>query len=501
MSSNIEDESYDGSAFDDAEFGDAGSDGTGSVGTRDGYAATRNHGVTLTRDRARSAAYECILTVTRDDAYANLVMPSILRDAGLSGRDAAFATELAYGTLRMQGLYDEVIAVASKRAPAELDVDVRAALWMGTHQVLAMRVPPHAAVSETVAQVKAQSNVGAAKFANAVMRRVTEREPEAWLDLVAPGTKLPSLGKRYSHPAWIVDALAASLQADGRGHELEDLLSVNNTPARVTLVARPGLADPYDVADSIGDADVTELSPYGVALNGGDPGAISGVLDGTVAVQDEGSQVVATAMVAAQDVAEGERWLDMCSGPGGKTALLGALADEYGATVDALELHKHRAKLVRQSTRALPHGVVDVHVGDGRTWGADGSYDRVLLDAPCTGLGALRRRPESRWRRSPGDLAELAELQSQLLASAVRLVRPGGVIAYVTCSPVLAETREVVDAVLVHAGLEQVDARDAVAAVTAREPHEWGAGPHVQMWTHAHGTDAMFLALLRKPRG
>ena len=455
--------------------------------------------VVATHDKARSAAYECVLRVTRDDAYANLVMPSILREAGLHGRDAAFATELAYGTLRMQGLYDEIIASASKRAPSSLDVDVRAALWMGTHQVLAMRVPPHAAVSETVAQVKAQSHVGAAKFSNAVMRRVTERSPEAWLALVAPGSSLDALAVRYSHPDWVVNELASSLAADGRGDELEDLLAVNNTPARVTLVARPGLADPYEVADSIGDADVTELSPYGVALGGGDPGSIPGVLDGTVAVQDEGSQVVATAMVAAQDVAQGERWLDMCSGPGGKTALLGALAGEYGATVDALELHKHRAKLVRQSTRALPSGVVRVYVGDGRTWGDAETYDRVLLDAPCTGLGALRRRPESRWRRSLADVSELAELQRALLVSAARLVRPGGVIAYVTCSPVLAETREVVEAVVAAAELEQIDARAAVAAVTAREVSEWGAGPHVQMWTHAHGTDAMFLALLRKP--
>lgn len=495
MSSGVDSIGYDDAGPDELVSPDTAATGAPAAGS----AAPRNHGVTLTGDAARSAAYECILAVTRDDAYANLVMPSILRKAGLHGRDAAFATELAYGTLRMQGLYDEIIAVASKRAPATLDVDVRAALWMGAHQVLAMRVPPHAAVSETVAQVKAQSNVGAAKFANAVMRRVTEREPESWLNLVAPGSSPASLGKRYSHPGWVVDELAKSLDADGRGEELEDLLAVNNTPARVTLVARPGLADPYDVADSIGDADPTVLSPYGVALNGGDPGAIAGVLDGTVAVQDEGSQVVATAMVAAQDVTEGERWLDMCSGPGGKTALLGALADEYGATVDALELHKHRAKLVRQSTRALPRGIVEVHVGDGRTWGADGSYDRVLLDAPCTGLGALRRRPESRWRRSPADMAELAGLQRELLAAAVRLVRPGGVVAYVTCSPVLAETREVVEAVAVQAGLDQVDARDAVAAVTARDADTWGDGPHVQMWTHAHGTDAMFLALLRKP--
>jgi 16S rRNA (cytosine967-C5)-methyltransferase len=457
-----------------------------------------------TRDKARSAAYRCVLTVTRDDAYANLVMPGILKAAGLSGRDAAFATELAYGTLRMQGLYDEVIAVAARRSPSSLDIDVRVALWLGAHQVLGMRVPPHAAVSETVAQVKVQSNSGAAKFTNAVMRRMTERSPDAWLALVAPGSSREAIALRHSHPQWVVRELADSLTADGRATELEQLLAVNNTPALVTLVARPGIADPFEVVDSIPGAKLTTLSPYGISLPGGDPGAVPGVADGTVAVQDEGSQVVATALVAAQDVEPGERWLDMCAGPGGKTALLGALAQEYDATVDALELHPHRADLVRRSTRALPKGIVKVSVGDARTWGTPGTYDRVLLDAPCTGMGSLRRRPESRWRRSPDDLADLVVLQKELLASAERLVRPGGIVAYVTCSPVLAETREVVEAVLTatasdpEVGLMQMDARDAVAAVTAVDADQWGTGPHVQMWTHAHGTDAMFLALLRR---
>lgn len=457
-----------------------------------------------TRDKARSAAYRCVLTVTRDDAYANLVLPGILAAARLSGRDAAFATELAYGTLRMQGLYDQVITRAARREPAGLDLDVRVALWLGAHQVLGMRVPAHAAVSETVAQVKVQSNSGAAKFTNAVMRRITERSREAWIALIAPGSSREAIALRTSHPLWVTNELAASLTADGRATELEQLLEVNNTPAQVTLVARPGIADPFDVVDSVPGAELTPLSPYGISLPGGDPGAVPGVADGQVAVQDEGSQVVATALVAAQDVVPGERWLDMCAGPGGKTALLGSLAVEYGATVDALELHPHRADLVRRSIRALPRGIVAVRVGDARTWGTEAAYDRVLLDAPCTGMGSLRRRPESRWRRSPDDLMDLAALQQQLLASAARLVRPGGVIAYVTCSPVLAETREVVahvlDAVAADPAmsLTPIDARDAMAAVTARDRDAWGGGPHVQMWTHAHGTDAMFLALLRR---
>jgi 16S rRNA (cytosine967-C5)-methyltransferase len=447
-------------------------------------------------DQAREAAYACIVAVEQDDAYANLVMPEILREHRLRGRDAAFTTELAYGALRMQGWYDEVIARASKREAASIDLQVRYCLWLGAHQVLGMRVPAHAAVSETVNQVRHHAGPGAAKFANAVMRRITERDADAWVALAAPGSSREALAVRHSHPTWIVQALAESLERDRRAGELEPLLRANNVAARVSLVARPGAISPQQLADSAAKAEVSALSPYGVTLEGGDPGAIDAVQDGRAGVQDEGSQVVAAAMVAAAPVDSAERWLDLCAGPGGKSALLGALAAPSGTTLDALELHPHRADLVRRSVRAVPEGVVAVHVGDGRTWGEDASYDRVLLDAPCTGLGALRRRPEARWRRSRDDLAELTVLQRELLDAAARLVKPGGLVAYVTCSPVLAETRDVVDA---HATLEHVDARDAVAAVTGIAAEQWGRGPAVQMWTHAHGTDAMFLSLLRRP--
>ncbi|PKQ14492.1 MAG: hypothetical protein CVT68_11595, partial [Actinobacteria bacterium HGW-Actinobacteria-8] len=258
------------------------------------------------------------------------------------------------------------------------------------------------------------------------------------------------------------------------------------------LAVRPGLADREALARTTG-GEPTVLSPYGVTLGGGAPRGLADVDAGFVGVQDEGSQVVAAALTsaAARPPSAGERWLDACAGPGGKTALLGSIAAQREAHVDAVELHPHRARLVEQNVRALPPGVVSVHVEDVTTW-EGGPYDRILLDAPCTGIGALRRRPESRWRRSEADLRDLSALQARLLSHAATLLAPGGVIAYVTCSPVLSETTGVVSG----SGLRLLDARAAVAEVTGTGVDRWGTDADVQMWTHLHGTDSMYLAML-----
>jgi len=443
-------------------------------------------------DAPREAAFRCVRAVDAEDAYANLAMPGILAALGLSGRDAGFATELAYGTLRMHGLYDAVIGHAAKREPDALDAPVRWSLWLGAHQALSMRVPPHAAVSETVDLARRHGGPRVASLVNAVMRRIVERSAAEWIELVAAGGDAGALAVRHSHPRWVVEALAAALQADGRGDDVEALLAADNAPASVTLVARPGLADRTELP-----GEPTPLSPWGVTLPGGDPGAVPAVASGAAAVQDEGSQLVAGALVAVREVAQGELWLDMCAGPGGKAALLGALAAQHGASLQANELHEHRAELVRRAVTAVPDGVVTVTRADSR-YLPDAHFDRILLDAPCTGLGALRRRPEARWRREPADLPILAELQSELLAAAAGAVKPGGLIAYVTCSPVLEETRDVVAG---SHGLVRVDVRPALAELTGTPRRSWGPGPHVQLWPHVHGTDAMYLAILERPRG
>lgn len=443
-------------------------------------------------DPQRRAALDCVLTVEVDGAYANLAMPGILRQARLSGREAAFATELAYGALRMSGLYDAIIAHAAKRRPDSLDVTVRAVLWLGAHQALAMSTPVHATVSETVALAKDAGAARASGLVNAVMRRIVERDREAWLAVVAPGNGRSAIATRHSHPEWIVGELDRSLSARGRAGQIEELLASHNMPAAVTLAARPGLGERDDVVRATG-GEATSLSPYGITMAGGTVRGLAEIDAGTVGVQDEGSQVVTVALAtsAARVQSPGERWLDACAGPGGKTALLGAIAAQRGARLDAVELHPHRTRLVEQNVRALPSGVVSVHTGDSTVW-EGGPYDRILLDAPCTGLGALRRRPESRWRRTEDNLKELTALQSRLLAQAASLLAPGGVIAYVTCSPVLSETVDIV----AESGLRMCDARLAVAEATATNVDQWGTTKDVQMWTHVHGTDSMYLAIL-----
>jgi 16S rRNA (cytosine967-C5)-methyltransferase len=451
-----------------------------------------------------------------DGAYANLVLPGLLREKHLTGRDAGFTTELVYGATRLRGLYDEIVAVAADRPIDKIDPRVLDTLRLGVHQLLAMRVPTHAAVDETVALARQVNGAGAAGFVNAVLRRVSEREPDDWLEVVTARTTDPleALATRTSHPLWIAKALRAALIGHGTAapadvdDHLRRLLEADNEPARVSLVARPGLATVEELVDA--GAVPSTLSPQGAVLGEGDPGSIPAVRRGRAAVQDEGSQLIALALARAETTgpaAESERWLDLCAGPGGKAGLLAALAVQRRIPFVANEVSPHRADLVRQTLTAAREAadaagsVLEVRTGDGREVGDDepATYSRVLIDAPCTGLGALRRRPEARWRRQPSDVAELAPLQRALLASALDAVAAGGVVGYATCSPHVAETRFVVgDVVKRRADVEVVDARHLFTDAAGTPIEGLGEGPFVQLWPHVHGTDAMFFALLRR---
>ncbi|MGH3822490.1 MAG: RsmB/NOP family class I SAM-dependent RNA methyltransferase, partial [Pseudonocardiaceae bacterium] len=297
------------------------------------------------------------------------------------------------------------------------------------------------------------------------------------------------LAMAHSHPRWIAQAFADALGGDL--DELTQALAADNARPLVHLTALPGQLSAAELASSTGGKPAP-YSPHGVQLaEGGDPGELAAVREHLAQIQDEGSQLVTLALAGTPLSGADARWLDLCAGPGGKAALLGALGVARGATLDAVELAEHRARLVAQACTGLP---VTVHVADGRNSGLpDRAYDRVLVDAPCTGLGALRRRPEARWRRQAGDVPGLIRLQRELLVAALRLVRPGGVVAYVTCSPHLDETVGVVADVVRRTGAEQLDARPGFPGVP-----QLGDGPHVQLWPHRHGTDAMFCALLRR---
>ena len=456
---------------------------------------------------AREVALAVLRAVTDRDAYANLLLPALLAERGLHGREAALATELAYGTLRGRGSYDAVLAACSTRALADIDPPLLDVLRLGAHQLLATRIGPHAAVATSVALAREVAGAGAAGFANAVLRRVATRDLDSWIAAVAPDRAANPVGYlavKTSHPGWVVAAVSESLgEEPASGLPVTgEALAANGTRPLVTLCVVPGLADPADLAARSGRA--ARWSPFGVYLDGGDPAGIPEVRQGRAAVQDEASQLAALALARADagraDTggadASDRRWLDLCAGPGGKARLLAGLAAGRGTRLVAADVREHRARLVRA---AIPAAGAAAIVADGTepAW-RPGSFDRVLADVPCSGLGALRRRPDARWRKSPADVAALGPLQRSLLRSAINAARPGGLIAYVTCSPHVAETRAVVGEVT--AARDDVLLLDA-PALLSEVPDLACPGPggrYAQFWPHLHGTDAIFLALLRR---
>ena len=440
-------------------------------------------------DRARRAAYDALRSVHAGGAYANLALGEILDRRQLDDRDAALATELVAGTCRLEGTYDAILAAASGRPLSSLQPAVIDVLRLGAHQVLSMRTPTRAAVDSAVDLARAAIGERVTGLVNAVLRKVAARDLDGWLDELARGRSgAAQLAVRSHHPQWIVQAYL-----DVLGEEAPDALAADNVAPRPTLVVRPGLADRAELVDA--GATATPYSPYGAVLEG-NPAAVPAVREGRAGVQDEGSQLVALALSRVE--APAGPWLDMCAGPGGKAALLTGLARERGETVLASEVAEHRAGLVASGLRAYdPPCLVVCADGTQPAWRA-AAFARVMLDAPCTGLGALRRRPESRWRHDPEDVDELVPLQVELLVSAVRSTMPGGVVAYVTCSPHEAETDDVVQAVVDETGADVLDAPSylpEVADCARNDP--WGGRRFVQLWPHRHGTDAMFLALLR----
>jgi 16S rRNA (cytosine967-C5)-methyltransferase len=473
-------------------------------------------------DPARRTAYDVLHAVTDRDAYANLLLPALLSERGLTGRDAAFATELTYGTLRGRGTYDAILAACSDRD--QMDPPVRDVLRLGAHQLLSTRVGHHAAVATSVDLAKDVCGPRPSGFVNAVLRRVATRDLDTWTELVAPSRDRDPdgyLAVRCSYPRWIVEAFRAAL-GQASAAELEDALAAGNLRPEVTLAVTPGLADVTPGQADLTlpappDATPTRWSPYGLRLAGGDPARY--VASGHVVVQDEASQLAALALArvsltppgtaaagadapAAAAPAEGQDllWLDLCAGPGGKARLLAGLAAQRGARLVASDLRPRRAGQVLAALSRVHYqsGLTPaVIAADGlRVPWRPGTFDRVLADVPCSNLGSLRRRPEARWRKDPDDVPGLAAVQRGLLTAAIESARPGGVVAYVTCSPHLAETRDVVTSVAERRG--DVTILDA-PAVLPEIPGLAASDPRfAQFWPHRHGTDGIFLALIRR---
>ncbi len=431
---------------------------------------------------SRLLAFELISQVNQEGAFANIRLPELLAKSKMSLADKAFTTELAYGTLRMQGRHDHFIKKYIDRDFLDLDPKITDLLRMGVHQLTLMRVADHAAVSETVEVARKVAGESKASYVNAVLRKIAAM-PKEFDDF----NSLPiaeKLSINHSHPVWIINAFYDQLKD---WDEVERLLISNNTPAFPDVVAWPG------------KSTVAELIHLGAT---GIPGFDNGVNINTIpilfepiiqrkaGVQDRGSQLVVENFLATFE--PGLSWFDMCAGPGGKAAYLyNSLTDkDASAKFLANEPMPHRAELVKRVVNN--NQVVSFDATISENFGQ--KFDRILVDAPCTGLGALRRRPEARWRKSFADLKELIPLQRNLMKSAYELLAPNGIIAYVTCSPLLAETKgQVIDFLSEHPDMK-------IHSMDQNGFHKEGIqnDGSVQLWTHRDGSDSMFMVLLRK---
>ena len=435
-------------------------------------------------DAVRLLVYDILKEVNRSDGYSNLLLPQALTASNFEQRDKGFATELLYGTLRMQGRHDYIAGQVSDRPWSEVDSGIVDVVRLGAHQLFEMRVPSHAAVSATVELARKVLGESKASFVNALLRKMSAKSLDQWLE---PTQLIPDPVERlsiiYSHPEWIVSAYYDLLRDFA---EVELLLSANNLAATPTIVWWPGRSNAQELI-SLG-AQPTKYSDYGLKFDG-TPSALEAVRHRRAGVQDEGSQLVA--QIFAKVVADSDDWLDLCAGPGGKAALLSSLAKEGGKSFTANEISAPRAKLVEQviaGARLL--------VGDGREIAARGEkYGAILADVPCTGLGALRRRPEVRWRRNVSDLRELTQLQRELSDAAISVLKDGGFFGYATCSPHLAETSIAVSDILrKHPELELVDLQSYLPSGLNSAMRD----KSLSVWIHRHETDAMYLAVFRK---
>lgn len=435
-------------------------------------------------DAPRLLAFDIIGEVNRRGGFSNLLLPQALSDSTFDERDKAFTTELVYGTIRMQGLYDYIFSRISDRPWNEVDPEIVDLARMGAHQIFSMRTPPHAAVSATVDVARKMLGESKGSFVNALMRKASAQSVSEWLDgLSGESDPIVRMAIEYSHPEWIISAYFDLLKSE----ELvrAELLS-NNTPARPTLVSWPGSSTRAELVEL--GATETAFSRYGASFDGA-PAALEVIRHRRAGVQDEGSQLVA--QIFADATLSAAKTLDICAGPGGKAALLSHICDVSNREFIANEISEPRALLVKKVIGKFP-----VTISDARMISDLGNtFDAILADVPCTGLGALRRRPEVRWRRTLKDLAPLLQLQMEIVEGALKVLNPGGILGYATCSPHFAETSSQVKAILKnHPELEMVDISQFIPENLKKCTRD-GA---LALWGHEHNTDSMYLALFRK---
>jgi 16S rRNA (cytosine967-C5)-methyltransferase len=413
---------------------------------------------------------EAVRRVTDEGAYSNLLLPRLLERADMSEADRRLATELTYGTVRRLLPIDHALRPLLRRPIDRAPRHSRAALRVGAYQVLFTRIPDHAAVSETVSLLRERDR----GFVNAVLRRLSREPPTP-----PKGAGDEAVSARTGLTPWAVEELRRLL-----GDEAEPAAAALAEPARVTVRANECRTSVDELERDLRAAGIeTERGgthPSSLRLHGGDPGRLPGYTEGRFAIQDEASAWV----VDVLDPQPGERILDACAGPGGKA---GDIACRAHAVV-AGDRSYRRARLVRQAAGRLGVRAL-VLVQDAEAPAMKEGFDRVLVDAPCSGLGAARRRPELLWRADRRELSRLARLQVRLAAGVAGLLRPDGILLYSVCTFPRAETDAACDALLAKTPYLRA------FPFPGPDGHEV---PRARLWPHRHGTDAMFVARFRR---
>lgn len=444
---------------------------------------------------ARRVAAAVLRRVEEEGAWADRALAGEAARAGLDGREHAFATALAYGAVQRRRTLDHVIARLTRRPPGQLDPPLRDALRLGLLQLIFLDgVAVHAAVDQSVELAKAAGGPGY-RLVNAVLRRAS-REGRGIVEQLDDRTPAGA-ALRHSVPDWIAEMWFDALGAE----QARALLARVNEPAESALRVNMLVAEPVAVAAALAGREVATTAaaldrlalPEGLVVEGafdlrGDPL----FADGALLAQSRAAMAAARLL----DPQPGERVLDLCAAPGGKTTHLAALTGGSGSVV-AVERHPGRAEALRRTcARLRADWVVTVETGDAAAPRRDGTFDRVLVDPPCSGLGTLQGRPDLRWRASAASVAELAELQGRILAAGAGALAPGGTLLYATCTISPRENQQVVERFLAADARFELDDLGALLPAL-RLP----AAPRMlQTLPHRDGTDGFFLARLRRRR-
>jgi len=449
----------------------------------------------VTVSPARRIAAEVLLRVEQGGAFANLALDGALRAAGaLEPREAALATELTYGTLRWQLQLDRALALHSDRPPEELDANVRAALRLSAFELLHHpRVPARAAVDQGVELTRALGAARASGYANAVLRRLSETRAPAPL----PSREVDPAGHiaaAHAHPRWMVERWAKWLGFE----EAEKLCAANQQQAPATVRVVRGRATRDEAMRALREARIESsagrYSPDALVLAPGAPPAldIEGHEQGLFQAQDEAAQLVS--LYAAPP--GGASVLDACAAPGGKSCHLAELG---AAEVLAVDLHARKARQIEEAAQRLGLHNVRVLAADATLpLPGDPRFDLVLLDAPCSGLGTLRRHPEAKLRRTPEDVDRIAQLQARLLDSVSRAVKPGGLLVYAVCTLTPEESDEQVARFLAAHPAFRPEPPPAGWATARAAVDCLDAQGRLLTLPHRTGTDGFFAVRLRQ---